>query len=242
MRLIIKENYEMMSRRAAIEFVSYMVKDKQQQINIAPTAGKTPKRMYEILGEILQYDANFAQKNIYYYQQDNLLDSTDINNYRMFTEIDDMFFTPCRIAEEQIVRLTLDNYQNIEHIIASNGGLDLVLMGLGEDGHIAANMPGTPFENSGYCIQLEKKLKQQVQEQFQNSKIDCYVSLGFSVLMQAKNLLLIVSGAEKASILKDILEGPITSDVPGSILRLHPHLLVICDQDAARLLKNHEEK
>ncbi|MGL5042273.1 MAG: 6-phosphogluconolactonase [Culicoidibacterales bacterium] len=234
MKIIIKEDYETMSRCAALNFISCM--GKPGKVNIAPTAGTTPKRMYEIIAETINGDGNIFENDVHYYQQDNFLSTKYPNTASYFKEIDEMFFRPNGIKEAQIERLTFEKYPRIHESIQEQGGLDLVIMGIGIDGHIAANMPNTPFSNNGYIVTPNKEQQKILAQQFNAPDADCWSSLGMATLMQAKKLILLVSGRAKAAILKEALEGPITEHVQASILRVHPNLTIICDRDAASLL------
>lgn len=235
MRIIVKKDYEEMSRFAALEFLSYM--RKPGRVNIAPTAGTTPARMYELIHEFIQGDTTIFDNDLYFYQQDNFLSTKHPEVISYFKEIDTMFFEPNNVKEAQIKRLTFATYENADESIAADGGLDLVLMGLGGDGHIAANMPGTPFSNKGYVQTFEGEFQQQMAEMFGAPDGDTWTSLGMSTLMKARNILLIVSGKGKAEILRDALYGPVTEQVQASILRMHPNLTIVCDEEAAALLE-----
>lgn len=231
MRIVIKENYEQLSRYAAAKFITYLV--KEERVNIAPTAGSTPKRMYELLTEFMQGNEQLLAQNVYYYQQDNFVSRQKPEIATLFPEIDEMFFKPNQIAEKRIKRLTLQSYELAHETIQREGGLDFVVMGVGADGHFAANLPGTPWDRRGYVMYLEGEEQQKWSTFFNAPELDAATCLGPEILMQGKEIMIIVSGKSKSSIVKQVVEGPLTVDVPASILRMHPNCTLVCDKDAA---------
>lgn len=235
MKVVITKDAEAMSRYGAGKFIGAMM--RPGRVNIAPTAGSTPKRLYEIVTEFLNGSEAAIQNNeVYYYQQDNLVATSHPEVPSYFPQIDEMFFGPNNVPEDRIKRLTLQSYETADEDIRADGGLDFVLMGLGEDGHFAANMPGTPFGNKGYLMTMPEDLQKQMAEYFNAPDADAWTVLGPETLMHAKEIMMIVSGENKAEILKAVLEGPITEDVPSSILRLHPNITFVCDEAAASKL------
>lgn len=121
-----------------------------------------------------------------------------------------------------------------EGIIRGLGGVDLQLLGLGHNGHIGFNEPDDAFATITHCVDLQPSTIEANKRFF--ASIDDVpkqaYSMGIGTIMRAKKILLIVSGAEKADILKEVLYGPVTPRVPGSILQLHNDVVVVAD-DAA---------
>lgn len=121
-----------------------------------------------------------------------------------------------------------------EEVIKSLGGVDLQLLGLGHNGHIGFNEPEDVFEKNTHCVDLQESTIEANKRFFAN--IDDVpkqaYTMGIGTIMQAKAILLVVSGAEKAQILHDVLCGPITPRVPASILQLHQNVIVVADEAA----------
>lgn len=123
-------------------------------------------------------------------------------------------------------------------IIANSGGIDLQLLGLGHNGHIGFNEPCDEFICDTHCVELSKSTIE-ANKRFFNSEAEVpkqAYTMGIRNIMQAKKVLLMVTGEAKASILKKVLYGPVTPKVPASILQLHKHLYVVADKEAAKLL------
>lgn len=121
-----------------------------------------------------------------------------------------------------------------EDVIKSLGGVDLQLLGLGHNGHIGFNEPDDEFAKTTHCVDLQPSTIEANKRFF--ASIDDVpkqaYSMGIGTIMRAKKILLIVSGEEKADILKAVLFGPITPRVPGSVLQLHNDVVVVADEAA----------
>lgn len=121
-----------------------------------------------------------------------------------------------------------------EKVIAGLGGVDLQLLGLGHNGHIGFNEPDQSFEKITHCVDLTESTIEANKRFF--ASIDDVpkqaYTMGIKTIMQAKKILLVVSGEDKASILYDALCGPIAPHVPASILQLHNDVIVVADEAA----------
>ena len=126
--------------------------------------------------------------------------------------------------------------------IRSVGGIDLQLLGLGNNGHIGFNEPGAAFEKETHCVDLTESTIQANKrffEKVEDVPTQAY-TMGIKNIMQARKVLLIVSGEGKAEILDKVLYGPVTPQVPASILQLHNDLTVVADEAAMSVIKaNH---
>ena len=118
--------------------------------------------------------------------------------------------------------------------------VDIQLLGIGSDGHIAFNEPGTPFDSGTHVTDLAESTIKDNCRFFDNdiSKVPTHaVTQGIGTIMKAKNILLIATGADKAQAVKDMIEGPVDVACPASILQKHENVTVIVDEAAASLLK-----
>lgn len=125
-----------------------------------------------------------------------------------------------------------------EEKIENWGGVDLQLLGIGHDGHIGFNEPADHFPAMTHEVELEEITRQANKRFF--ASIDevptAAYTMGIGTVMAARKVLLVATGADKAQILYQSFRGPITPQVPASILQLHPDVTVICDEAAAALL------
>lgn len=121
-----------------------------------------------------------------------------------------------------------------EAVVESMGGVDLQLLGLGHNGHIGFNEPADEFPKATHCVDLAPSTIEANKRFF--ASIDDVpkqaYTMGIGTIMNAKKILLIVSGEDKAQILYDVVHGPITPQVPASILQLHKDVVIVADEAA----------
>ncbi|WP_159548990.1 glucosamine-6-phosphate deaminase [Streptococcus halichoeri] len=116
--------------------------------------------------------------------------------------------------------------------------IDFQILGIGRNGHIGFNEPGTSFEVTTHVVDLEPDTIE-ANSRFFASKDEVpkqAISMGIASIMQSKMIVLLAFGKEKAEAVKAMVEGPVTQDLPASILQKHPNVVVIVDQAAAALL------
>lgn len=156
-----------------------------------------------------------------YFMNTNLFDHVNIEKFRTFvpdgTELDST--KACSSYNE---------------IIRSAGGIDLQLLGLGRNGHIGFNEPGSAFEKETHCVNLTDSTIEANKRFFASEKDvprKAY-TMGIKNIMQAKKILVIVSGEDKADAVQKAFSGPITPSVPASILQLHNDVTLVADEAA----------
>lgn len=126
-------------------------------------------------------------------------------------------------------------------LIASLGGIDLQLLGIGPTGHIGFNEPGDSFEKTTHPVALREETLR-ANARFFSSEAEVprkAVTMGIKSIMQARKIVLMASGAGKAEILERALFGPVTPLVPASILQLHPDVTVVADAEALSAARAH---
>ena len=127
--------------------------------------------------------------------------------------------------------------KKINEFIAARGGLDVMLVGVGMNGHIALNEPNTSFETYAHVSDLEEITISVGQKYFKKPTILTQgITLGLKHLQKAKLPILIANGAKKSSVIKKALTEEITEAFPASIFQKIPYSLVVLDQEAAQLL------
>ncbi len=130
-----------------------------------------------------------------------------------------------------------------DSVIKSSGGIDLQLLGIGCNGHIGFNEPGSAFDKETHCVTLsENTIGANARFFASRDDVPKYAySMGIKSIMQARRILLIATGANKADALYDSICGPITPSVPASILQLHNNVTIIADEDAlSKILVKHD--
>ena len=115
---------------------------------------------------------------------------------------------------------------------------DIQLLGIGSNGHIAFNEPGTPFGSTTHVVALAESTIKDNARLFEKEE-DVprkALTMGLKNIMQAKKVLILANGANKAKAVCGLVNGPVTEMLPASVLQLHPDCTLICDEAAARLL------
>jgi glucosamine-6-phosphate isomerase len=125
----------------------------------------------------------------------------------------------------------------MDSIIADKGGIDLMIVGIGMNGHIGFNEPGTKFELTSHVVQLDPITKSVGQQYFdQPVQLDKGITLGFGHLLKTKRVLLLANGTSKAEVIKQAIEGPVSIDFPASVMQLHNNGTIMVDAAAASML------
>lgn len=236
--MIITQDYENMSKIAAMELMGWITRAKNKRVNLAVTGDSTPVRMYEIIQTFLK-DNKF--ENVHYYNFDEI----PIKGEPSLTieSLHRLFFHPCSIDKAQIEIFNEKNYMDYDAKLTADGGIDMIMLGLGLDGHFCGNLSGTLNGFGEGCHAVSCRFNERIEKWLaflsggEDKMADYYVTFGPATVMGCKNIVMIVSGQKKAEILKKVLEGPICEEVPSSLLRLHPNFTVIVDREAASYLE-----
>ena len=245
MLLIEAKDYNDMSRKAANIISAQVIMKPHAVLGLA--TGSTPVGAYKQLVEWYNKgDLDFANvtsvnldeykglspendQSYRYFMNTNLFNHVNINKERTFV--------PNGLEPDSEKACAAYN-----EIIRSVGGIDLQLRGLGNNGHIGFNEPGAAFEKETHCVDLTESTIQANKrffEKVEDVPTQAY-TMGIKNIMQARKVLLIVSGEGKAEILDKVLYGPVTPQVPASILQLHNDLTVVADEAAMSVIKaNH---
>jgi 6-phosphogluconolactonase/glucosamine-6-phosphate isomerase/deaminase/LmbE family N-acetylglucosaminyl deacetylase len=159
----------------------------------------------------------------------------------MAHELKEVFFGPLGAEAPKLIPVLSDGRDPVlahEESIKALGRLDLQLLGIGHNGHIAFNEPGAPFGKLSHINALTERTLAANSERFPGKIPTHALTLGIAGILRAKSILLLATGTAKAEAVADMLLGPISPDCPASAIRLHDHALVVLDQAAAsKLLK-----
>ena len=124
----------------------------------------------------------------------------------------------------------------MEEAIVGRGGLDLAIVGIGMNGHVGMNEPGSDPDSRARVVQLHPDTVAGAARYGATEAPVWGVTLGIGTLLEARAIWLLATGSAKASVLARALEGTASTEVPASLLHHHPNLLVWADRDAARYL------
>jgi len=245
MRIYRAKDYYDMSRKAANIISAQVIMKPDCVLGLA--TGSTPVGTYAQLVEWYKKgDLDFSEVKTVNLDEYKGLDQSNDQSYFYF------------MAEHLFDKVNID-FQNVnipngmetdadkecaryEAKIKALGGVDLQLLGIGHNGHIGFNEPGAAFEKETHCVDLTESTIQANKrffEKVEDVPTQAY-TMGIKNIMQARKVLLIVSGEGKAEILDKVLYGPVTPQVPASILQLHNDLTVVADEAAMSVIKaNH---
>ena len=240
MRIYAAKDYKDMSRKAANLISAQVIMKPDAVLGLA--TGSTPVGAYEQLREWHDKgDLDFSEvttvnldeykglprdndQSYYYFMRENLFKHVNIPEGRSFlpdgTEPD---------SEKACSR-----YNEIIHQV---GGIDLQLLGLGQNGHIGFNEPDDHFSLETHCVDLTPSTIE-ANKRFFEKKEDVprqAYTMGIKTIMQAKRVLLVASGKEKAQALRDAVYGPVTPALPASILQYHKNVYIVADEAALSL-------
>lgn len=237
MRIYKAKDYEDMSRKAANIISAQVIMKPDCVLGLA--TGSTPIGLYKQLVEWFEKgDLDFSKvqtvnldeykglnrendQSYYYFMHDNLFDHINIPEENTHLpngmEMD---------SEKECARYT--------KLIQSMGGVDLQLLGIGHNGHIGFNEPSESFDKEVHCVNLTQSTIE-ANKRFFASADDVpkqAYTMGIKTIMQAKKILIVANGEGKADIVRDAFFGPITPQIPASVLQLHNDVTLVADEAA----------
>jgi len=235
---VLTNNYQEMSRVAARFIVKQVLQEEKSVLGL-PT-GETPKGVYTALVRLCREGVvNFSKvttfnldeylgidpdhrSSFYSYMREHFWDHVNLER--------DRIHIPSSLPEDEKVECT-----RYEQLISQEGGLDLIVIGVGINGHIGFNEPGTPWGTLTHVCQLSTETRKREGAPFQENdrSLKRAITMGIKTIMHARKVLLLASGSEKADILSEALLNAPTPNIPASVLQLHPCLTVIADRAAA---------
>ncbi|MES2266194.1 MAG: glucosamine-6-phosphate deaminase [Bacteroidota bacterium] len=242
MKISIYDTYDEMSKAAA-ELVANQLAEKPASVICFPS-GDSPTGMLQYLvewandgkidlsqcffiglDEWVGMDEN-DQGSCKYYLKHNFFDrlNTSLTNVTLFNAKADDLDAEC---------------ERMNNFISSKGGLDIMMVGIGMNGHLGLNEPGTPFDLYAHRSELDPITVQVGQKYFtKETALTEGITLGLKHLAEAGKAVLIASGAKKANIIHESLQGTVSTEVPASILQTLSNAFILLDKDAASELEH----
>lgn len=241
MKIIITKDYDEMSKVAANIF--------EEQIKMKPNSvlglatGGTPEEMYKILVE--SNKNGLSWENVRTFNLDEYIGIPKNHEMSYHTYMQEKLLKYVDIKKDNInipkgEGNIEENSKNYDDKILKSGGIDLQVLGIGENAHIAFNEPGSSGTSGTREVSLTKSTIDANSRYFAKSE-DVprkAISMGIGSILKAKKIILLASGIKKAKAIKDTIEGKVTKDVPSSFLQNHKNVTLIIDKDAASLLTN----
>lgn len=237
MRIYKAKDYNDMSRKAANIISAQIIMKPDCVLGLA--TGSTPIGTYAQLVEWYKKgDLDFSEvktvnldeykgldpaneRSYFYFMSQHLFDKVNINfgNVNIPNGMESDSDKECSRYEQKIKEL---------------GGVDIQLLGIGHNGHIGFNEPNAQFDRTTHCVNLSRSTIEANKRFFVSEKdvpAQAY-TMGIKTIMQANKILMLVSGEDKAAIVKRAFYGPITPEVPASVLQLHNDVILVGDEAA----------
>lgn len=241
MQVNIANNYEEMCSQALAHLS--MITATFDEALICPASGNTPEGLYkQVVAMVNQNVLSINHWDFVGLDEWVGMNGTDEGSCRY--SLNEQFFGPLQVPENKICFFDgrADNLEEecrkTELYIKQHGGIDVAIVGLGMNGHIAMNEPGTNPALRSHISKLAPDTQLVGQKYFNTPKqLSTGLTLGIASLMEARHVLLMVSGIKKAAIVREVMTAPITNALPATLFRDHPGLHVYIDKDAASYLQ-----
>lgn len=245
MRIIIEKDYHSMSKKAALMLSSQITLKSNSILGLA--TGGTPLAMYDKLIEMYREgEVDFKRVKTFNLDEYCGLASENENSYHYYMQHN--FFKDINIKAKNInipdgsSSDLIQECQNYENKIKQSGGIDLQVLGIGENGHIGFNEPAEKLNVATDIVELtEATIK--ANSRYFASKDEVpqkAISMGMATILKAKRIILLASGKNKAEAIAKTVNGKISTQVPASLLQTHPRITIIVDQQAAALINQAE--
>jgi glucosamine-6-phosphate deaminase len=237
MKIIEVKDYAEMSHKAA-EFIIEKV-NLFPSIKLGLATGGTPLGTYQILIEDHRNNGT-SYRNVTTFNLDEYigLSGENKNSYQFY--MNDLLFNHIDINTDKtnIPRGDIEDLQNecqrYEELMNKLGGIDLQILGIGKNGHIGFNEPGTSFNTKTHVVKLaESTIKANAKYFNRIEEVPTKaITMGISTIMKSKEILLLISGENKKEALYKLLNEDITENFPASVLKNHPYVTIIADKAA----------
>jgi glucosamine-6-phosphate deaminase len=243
MKIIEVKNYQEMSQTAADYIINKIKISPKLTLGLA--TGGTPKGVYQhLIEDHKRNDTSYADvtsfnldeyiglskdhpNSYYHYMYENLFMHININPD----------YTNIPSGMNQDLQAECEGY---EKMIQKHGGIDLQILGIGSNGHIGFNEPGTSFQSKTHVVDLAPSTREANARYFDNlEEVPTQaITMGINTIVNSKEILLLVSGKAKQDAMAKLLNGDVTESFPASILKQHPNTTVIVDEEALIGIKN----
>ena len=242
MKIFVADTYDTLSKQAADDLIQLMQSRKDSLLCTA--SGDTPAGLYKkLIEKVNQKDLNISGWSFVGLDEWGGMNGNDEGSCRYY--LNEQLFYPLNIPGNKIsffdgsaMDLTKE-CEATENFIRQHNGIEVAILGLGMNGHIGMNEPGTSPALRSHVAELDPITQKVGQKYFKKEQeLTKGITLGLKTLMESRHIFLLVSGSHKAEIIKKVLEGEISEQVPASLLRNHPGLVVYVDKAAAQLISS----
>lgn len=240
MHIVVCKDYEEMSRRAA-EIVAEQIKKRPDGLISFP-GGDTPLGMVHVFADMVN-ECKVDISRTHYVSLDEWvgLSNEDEGSCGLFNQQNLLSRLQHPFAGTHIINGAAEDIEServaLNDYISQYGPLDVSVLGIGMNGHLGFNENDVDFDLDAHIIPLSETTRKVMTKYFGEKFHPTHgISQGIRQIMAAKTVILIANGAHKAEILKKAVHGPVTNEVPASVLQNHPNCYVVADEAAAALL------
>ena len=241
MQIVSFKNYEQLSAYAA-DFIADSIKNKPNLV-LCMASGSTPALTCDLLVQKLK-EGQVDYSKFTFLGLDEWVGLPPTNTGSCHYFFHKKIFEPLQLSPSQYFLFNAlaedlkDECSKMDKMISDKGGIDIMIVGIGMNGHIGFNEPGTSFTLLSHVAELDEITKSVGQKYFDGPvALGEGITIGLGHLMNTKKVFLMANGSKKAEVIKKTIEGPVTKSFPASIMQKHPDGCILIDEEAGSLLK-----
>jgi len=238
MNVVIVKDYQELSVQAARLVADQITRKKNTVLGLA--TGQTPVGMYqELIKKFQKGEIDFSRVVTFNLDEYYGLSPEHPQSYNYFMW--NTFFQYINIKKENVHLLKgttediAEECQHYEYLIEKRGGIDLQILGIGDNGHLGFNEPALGLNSKTHLVNLSEETIRA------NSKYFCDIkevprqalTMGIGTIMKARKIILLASGRKKAPVIAKTINGPVSTEVPATVLQLHNEVTILIDKEAA---------
>lgn len=237
MQVHVEPDVEVLSRKAAA-LVAHILTGNPRAVVALPT-GRTPLGLYRELVQ-MHRDKKIDFSSCRIFNLDEYIGVLPADKRSFDHYLRQHFLSQVNVLPENIHLLSCESDASLcaeyERTIHGAGGIDLLIAGVGTNGHIAFNEPGSALGSRTRIVELAESTMANMQAVFKGSETPSHaVTLGLGTILEARKILVLATGKTKQKALAGLLQGPVTAENPISAVRLHKDVTVIADEEASGL-------
>jgi glucosamine-6-phosphate isomerase len=240
MKIFVADTYDGISKKASNDFIEIMQSFKNPLLCV--TSGDTPAGLYkEIVDKVNKNELDISDWSFVGLDEWIGLNETDEGSCQF--HLNNQLFHPLQITKSKIfffdgrAKDLNKECEHAENFILQHGGIDVSILGLGMNGHIGMNEPGTLQSLRSHVTALDPITQKVGQKYFkEQQQLTEGITLGLATLMESKHIILLISGSHKAEIVQRLINKEISEQLPASLLRNHSGLRIYLDKAAAQLI------
>ena len=240
MQILSFKNYGELSEYVAA-FLAGSIKNKPDLV-LCMASGSTPALTCELLVQKLK-EGQIDYSKFTFLGLDEWVALPPTNTGSCHSFFHKKIFEPLQLSSSQyfLFNAMADDLKSecskMDKVIADKGGIDIMIVGIGMNGHIGFNEPDTSFAGLSHVAALDEITKSVGQKYFDGPvKLDKGITIGFEHLMNTKKVFLMANGSKKAEVIKKTIEDPVTESFPASIMQKHTNGFILIDEEAGTLL------